>query len=82
MSVPDEVCADERLARAAWSCLTEPGDPVAGAVRARLGARGSLRWAREAMARPEPAAQSLLTAVGVHTPSDVSAVRRAVARLP
>ncbi|MDM7832699.1 DNA-processing protein DprA [Cellulomonas edaphi] len=34
---------DERLARAAWSALAEPGDPVAGALVAALGAGASLR---------------------------------------
>ena len=37
---------DARLAAAAWTRLTEPGDPVAGALRARLGAAGALDWLR------------------------------------
>src|SRR5690606_38314365 len=37
MTVTDEVIGDERLARAAWSFLTEPGDQTAGALRDALG---------------------------------------------
>ncbi|WP_368732708.1 DNA-processing protein DprA [Microbacterium sp. ZXX196] len=41
---------DERLARAAWSVLGEPGDGVAGALRAAYGAAGAL----ERVADPAP----------------------------
>lgn len=39
---------DVRLARAAWSRLAEPGDPLAGAVVSALGPVTAWRWAREA----------------------------------
>jgi DNA processing protein len=42
---------DELLARVAWSSLAEPGDVVAGAVVAALGAGEALGWLREAVAR-------------------------------
>lgn len=38
----------DALARAAWSRLTEPGDVVAGALVASLGAVDALAWLREA----------------------------------
>ncbi|AEE45646.1 DNA-processing protein DprA [Cellulomonas fimi] len=39
---------DERTARAAWSELVEPGDPVAGALVAAWGAREAWEWVRRA----------------------------------
>lgn len=39
---------DERTARAAWSALVEPGDPVAGALVAAWGAREAWEWVRRA----------------------------------
>ncbi|MFI2752760.1 DNA-processing protein DprA [Cellulomonas sp. P22] len=39
------------LARAAWSALVEPGDPVAGALVAVFGAGPAFRWTRLATAR-------------------------------
>ncbi|MDT0167011.1 hypothetical protein Q9R32_15770, partial [Actinotalea sp. AC32] len=38
----------ELVARAAWSRLAEPGDQVAGALVAALGARDALAWVRDA----------------------------------
>ena len=35
---------DDHRARAAWSALTEPGDPIAGALVRALGARPALDW--------------------------------------
>jgi len=35
---------DPRLAAAAWTRVAEPGDPVAGVLRARLGAGAALEW--------------------------------------
>jgi len=46
--IPAEVLGDERLAAAAWSALTEPGDVVAGILRAGLGVREALVRAVEA----------------------------------
>ena len=45
--------ADERCARAAWSRLAEPGDAVAGALVALLGAVDALAWVRDAVAAGE-----------------------------
>ncbi|WP_394279555.1 DNA-processing protein DprA [Microbacterium sp.] len=42
----------ERHAYAAWSCLTEPGDAVAGAAIQALGAAGALDAARSGSAAP------------------------------
>ncbi len=39
---------DDRLARATWSALVEPGDRVAGALVRLLGARPALDWLRAA----------------------------------
>lgn len=44
--------ADQRLAAAAWSRLAEPGDAVAGALVAHLGAAGALQWLVEAVRDP------------------------------
>ena len=41
---------DPLLARAAWSRIAEPGDPVAGALVAHLGAPDALAWLFEAAA--------------------------------
>lgn len=46
----------ETLARAAWSALVEPGDPVAGALVGVYGAGPALRWARLAASRGVDAA--------------------------
>ncbi|WP_407318311.1 DNA-processing protein DprA [Isoptericola halotolerans] len=43
---------DPRLAAAAWSRLAEPGDTVAGALVAHLGAPGALAWLVEAASEP------------------------------
>ncbi|WP_277213451.1 DNA-processing protein DprA [Isoptericola croceus] len=43
---------DPRLAAAAWSRLAEPGDVVAGALVAHLGATGALAWLVDAQADP------------------------------
>jgi len=80
MSLPAEVLAEERLARAAWSFLTEPGDLVAGAVRRGLGARGGLAWASRALAAPEVPGAALDELAGALGHLDVAAVRRALAR--
>ncbi len=82
MSIPAQVVADERLARAAWSLLTEPGDPTAGALRGALGAGGALDWARRAAAGDgdrAPAALLNELAVTVGT-FDHEAIHRAVGR--
>jgi len=42
--------AAERLARAAWSRLVEPGDVVAGALVQALGAGAALRWVHRVVA--------------------------------
>ncbi|WP_066582008.1 DNA-processing protein DprA [Cellulomonas timonensis] len=52
-----ESCTEpEALARAAWSALVEPGDPVAGALVGLYGAGPALRWARIAAAHGVEAA--------------------------
>ncbi len=40
---------DERTARATWSRLAEPGDTVAGALVAVLGARDALEWVADVL---------------------------------
>ena len=39
---------DDRVARATWSALVEPGDPAAGALVRMLGPRASLDWVARA----------------------------------
>lgn len=51
--------ADERLARAAWSRIAEPGDEVAGALVHALGAAGALAWVYDAARDPEQARRTL-----------------------
>jgi DNA processing protein len=46
---------DPVLARAAWSRLAEPGDPVAGALVDSLGPVDALRWLVDAAGAPEQA---------------------------
>lgn len=62
---PVEVHDDpDVLARVAWSALVEPGDLVAGAVVAALGAEEALAWAAWAVsATPTAAARGLRVAV-------------------
>jgi DNA processing protein len=43
----------ERLARVAWSGIAEPGDVVAGALIAAMGAAEALAWLREGAPRDE-----------------------------
>lgn len=43
---------DERLARAAWSRISEPGDPQAGTTISVLGAVGALRWLESSARHP------------------------------
>ena len=62
----------ERMARAAWSALVEPGDRVAGALLRILGAAHALAWARAA-ARGAVDWSVLLTAAG----EEMGAVDRA-----
>ncbi|RPF22148.1 DNA-processing protein DprA [Myceligenerans xiligouense] len=51
--------ADERVARAAWSRLTEPADVVAGALVDALGAGPALEWLADALQAPSDAAREL-----------------------
>ncbi|GAB2501139.1 DNA-processing protein DprA [Promicromonospora xylanilytica] len=46
---------DPVLARAAWSRIAEPGDPVAGALVGSLGPVGALDWLVDAAGSPETA---------------------------
>ncbi|MFC8796887.1 DNA-processing protein DprA [Promicromonospora sp. NPDC057138] len=46
---------DPVLARAAWSRIAEPGDPVAGALVGNLGPAGALDWLVDAARAPERA---------------------------
>lgn len=50
---------DPVLARAAWSRIAEPGDPVAGALVGSLGPVGALDWLVEAARSPEAAGAAL-----------------------
>ncbi|HEV6952188.1 MAG TPA: DNA-processing protein DprA [Promicromonospora sp.] len=50
---------DPLLARAAWSRLTEPGDPVAGALVGSLGPVDALRWLVDAARAPRQAEATL-----------------------
>ncbi|WP_251150658.1 DNA-processing protein DprA [Cellulosimicrobium sp. Marseille-Q4280] len=58
--------ADERLARAAWSRLAEPGDEVAGALVRALGASDALAWVYDAAGDPAEARRGLVAAAGRH----------------
>ncbi|WP_369371898.1 DNA-processing protein DprA [Promicromonospora sp. Populi] len=51
--------ADAVLARAAWSRIAEPGDPVAGALVGHLGPAGALDWLVDAARAPERAGATL-----------------------
>lgn len=55
---------DERLARAAWSRLAEPGDEVAGALVRSLGAVDALVWVYDAVSDPAEARRVLVAAAG------------------
>jgi DNA processing protein len=50
---------DPVLARAAWSRIAEPGDPVAGALVGNLGPVGALDWLVDAAQAPERAGVAL-----------------------
>lgn len=50
---------DPVLARAAWSRIAEPGDPVAGALVGNLGPVGALDWLLDAARAPERAGAAL-----------------------
>lgn len=51
---------DPLLARAAWSRIAEPGDQVAGALVAHLGAGDALAWLHEAVAGKSPLVPEVL----------------------
>ena len=55
---------DPVLARAAWSRIAEPGDPVAGALVGNLGPVGALDWLVDAVRAPERAG-AVLRRIGV-----------------
>lgn len=55
---------DERLARAAWSRLAEPGDDVAVALVDQLGAGPALTWLHEAVNDPAEARRALVALGG------------------
>jgi DNA processing protein len=73
--------SDEELARAAWSRLAEPGDVVAGAVLASMGAAAALEWLTGVA--DHPGSPFALTS---EAPGDIRrldlAVQRWVPRLP
>ncbi|MEU4364062.1 DNA-processing protein DprA [Promicromonospora sp. NPDC023987] len=50
---------DPVLARAAWSRIAEPGDPVAGALVGNLGPAGALDWLVDAARAPDRAGAAL-----------------------
>jgi DNA processing protein len=55
---------DDRLARAAWSRIAEPGDDVAVALVEHLGAGPSLAWVHEAVNDPAEARRALVELAG------------------
>lgn len=76
--VPDEVL----LARAAWSRLTEPGDPVAGAVVGVLGPVAAWELVRDAAAPGSSAASDpLARAVARVLPTSARSAHRLVTAL-
>jgi len=76
----DSSATAERMARAAWSALVEPGDRVAGALVRILGAAHALAWARAA-ARGAVDWSVVLTAAGEEMGSaDRARLGRAVLR--
>lgn len=69
------------LARAAWSGLAEPGDPVAGALVEQLGAVDALAWVRGALAAAgTPDLGPLEGGHGRLAPADTARIGRALAR--
>ncbi|MDR7381538.1 DNA-processing protein DprA [Promicromonospora iranensis] len=62
---------DPVLARAAWSRIAEPGDPVAGALVGNLGPVGALGWLVEAARSPERAGAALRRIGGGRALDDV-----------
>jgi len=66
--------ADPVLARAAWSRIAEPGDPVAGALVGNLGPAGALDWLLDAARDPDLAGAVLRRlgggSAGAGSPSD------------
>jgi DNA processing protein len=55
---------DPVLARAAWSRIAEPGDPVAGALVGHLGPVGALGWLVDAARAPQQAGAALRRIAG------------------
>lgn len=75
---------DPRLAAAAWSRVAEPGDPVAGALVAHLGAAGALGWLVDAVRDPgRTLSRGALTGLGTSVAAGrlVDAVARWAPRL-
>lgn len=70
----------ERLARAAWSALVEPGDQVAGTLVRLLGAAHALAWVRAAAHGSLDWGEVRRAAGGDLTPSDRERLGRAVLR--
>lgn len=60
----------ETLARAAWSALVEPGDPVAGTLVGLYGAASALRWAQLAATRGVAVALAEVEPLASDGPSD------------
>lgn len=77
-AAPSFDASDPLLARAAWSRVAEPGDPVAGALVTHLGAPDALAWLYEAAADASPFVPGAL-ARGQDRPA-VERVLRAVER--
>ncbi|WP_421733248.1 DNA-processing protein DprA [Cellulomonas sp.] len=69
----------EVLARATWSALAEPGDAVAGALVALVGAHAGLAWVRQAV-RDGPDLSRLEVRHGPLGDSDRARIGRALAR--
>ena len=67
-------CEDDRTARAAWSRVAEPGDPVAGALIDALGAVEAWEWLHRAARSPE----QLLAPVAGLSPAASSRLVRAL----
>ena len=73
---------DERLARAAWSRVAEPGDQVAVALVDQLGAGPALEWLHEAARDPAGARRALVRLADDGAPGGASPAREGPTSVP
>ncbi len=73
---------DERLARAAWSRVAEPGDQVAVALVDQLGAGPALEWLYEAARDPAGARRALVRLADDGAPGGASPAREGPTGVP